>query len=58
VNRGGPRTYTGVNPHTDHVHVAWTRAGSQKTSFPRFVLHLAELRTGLEDLAAVGTNHG
>jgi len=28
--QGGPRTYPGANPHTDHVHVAFTRAGSQR----------------------------
>ena len=50
--RGGPRAYTGVSPHTDHVHVAWTRAGSQKTDFPKFLMGLAELRTGFDDLAA------
>jgi hypothetical protein len=31
VDKGGPRPYTGGNgPHTDHIHVAITQAGSQK----------------------------
>ncbi|QIP12252.1 hypothetical protein G8759_06220 [Spirosoma aureum] len=31
VEKGGPRPYTGGNgPHTDHIHVAITKAGSQK----------------------------
>jgi hypothetical protein len=29
VARGGPRRYTRGDPHIDHVHVAFTRAGSQ-----------------------------
>lgn len=29
VGRGRPRPYTGPRPHTDHVHVAFTRPGSQ-----------------------------
>ncbi|SFE97123.1 hypothetical protein [Spirosoma endophyticum] len=30
LTKGGPRPYTGGNgPHTNHVHVAFTRAGSQ-----------------------------
>jgi hypothetical protein len=27
VSRGGPRNYEGLNPHTDHIHVEFTRAG-------------------------------
>jgi hypothetical protein len=27
--QGGPRRYTGINPHINHVHVSFTRAGSQ-----------------------------
>jgi hypothetical protein len=29
VARGGPRHYTGTSPHTNHVHVEFTHAGSQ-----------------------------
>lgn len=48
--RGGPRHYTGISPHTDHIHVAFSRDGSQRTSFPRTMLDIAILRTGYEDL--------
>ena len=54
--RGGPRPYTGVSPHTDHVHVAFTRDGSQRTSFPRTALDIAILRTGMEELARANRN--
>lgn len=52
ASRGGPRPYTGASPHTDHVHVAWGRVASQRTSFPRFMIALAVLRSALEDLDA------
>jgi hypothetical protein len=29
VAKKGPRPYTGRSPHTNHVHVAFTRSGSQ-----------------------------
>jgi hypothetical protein len=45
------RPYHGHSPHTDHVHVAFTREGSQSTSFPRANLDIAILRTGVEELA-------
>lgn len=48
--RGGPRGYTGVSPHTDHIHLAFSRDGSQRTTFPRLQLELATLRTGYEEL--------
>jgi hypothetical protein len=48
-----PRPYHGENPHTDHVHVAFTRDGSQRTDFPRTRLELAILRNGLEDLSNI-----
>jgi hypothetical protein len=50
TTRGGPRAYTGVNAHTDHLHVAWTQPGSQITTFPRFLTDLASLRTGTQEL--------
>ena len=44
--------YTGQNPHTDHVHVGFTRQASQQTSMPGILLiRIAMLRTGLEDLS-------
>lgn len=49
-SRGGPRPYTGVSPHTDHVHVAFTRDGSQATSFGFLMIKIAQIRTGLEEL--------
>lgn len=49
-SKGGPRKYTGVNPHTDHVHLAFTRSASQKVLFPKTKLELSVLRTGLEEL--------
>jgi hypothetical protein len=54
--RGGPRPYTGVSPHTDHIHVAFTRDGSQQTDFPLTRLGIAILRTGYEDLARAHAN--
>lgn len=48
--------YTGKNPHTDHVHVGFTRAGSQNTSFPLLMIRIAQIRTGLEELAGAGLN--
>ncbi len=39
VDRGGPRPYPkGRNPHTNHVHVAFTREGSQEE--PALLLYL------------------
>ena len=38
--KGGPRTYFGKKPHTDHVHVAFTRNGSQ--SRPPLLLTLLD----------------
>ncbi len=44
--------YSGVNPHTNHIHVGFTRDASQRTTFPSlFMVRIAILRTGLEDLA-------
>ena len=51
ASRGGPRRYTLANQHLDHLHIAFTPQGSQRTSFPRFLVGIAGLRTGLEDLA-------
>ena len=56
AQRGGPRPYTGVSPHTDHVHVAFTRDVSQRTNFPRTSLDIAILRTGMEELAQANRN--
>ncbi len=56
--KGGPRPWTGTykngapkNPHTDHIHVEWTRDGSQRERLNFLELEIAILRTGFEDLA-------
>jgi len=44
--------YAGANPHTDHVHVGFTRPGSQVTQFPALLhLRIAQLRTGMEEVS-------
>ena len=44
--------YSGHSPHTDHVHVGFTRPASQQTTFPGLLItKIAILRTGLEDLS-------
>jgi hypothetical protein len=45
------RQYSGVNPHTDHIHVEFTREGSQQQAFHLLELKIAQLRTGLEELS-------
>ena len=44
------RQYVGHSPHTDHIHVAFTREGSQQVTFGRTTMEIATLRSGLEDL--------
>jgi hypothetical protein len=58
TEHGGPRPYHGHSPHTDHVHVAFTTDGSQRTTFPRTMLDIAILRTGIEELAQTQRNIG
>jgi hypothetical protein len=50
-------TYTGQNPHTDHVHVGFTRAGSQGPGYNAMLLYrVGKIRTELEELGeAQGT---
>lgn len=50
TTRGGPRRYTGSSPHTDHIHITFTKPGSQKTKFPKTEFAIAILRSGLSDL--------
>ena len=51
--------YHGHSPHTDHVHVGFTRAASQRTSFPNSLqVKIGQLRTGLEDLSKAFSNVG
>ena len=49
--------YTGANPHTDHVHVGFTRAQSQQIGFPVLSVRIASIRTGLEDLNRAFQNY-
>jgi hypothetical protein len=47
------RRYHGVNPHTDHIHVEFTREGSQLNQqhlLDVILVDLGVLRTGIEDL--------
>jgi hypothetical protein len=57
-SHGGPRPWTGNypsgakrNPHTDHIHVEWTHAGSQLQRLQFLELQIAMLRGGFEDLS-------
>lgn len=49
--RGGPRKYEGKNSHTDHIHVEFTRDGSQNINLINEIdVDIATIRTGMEDL--------
>ena len=55
---GGPRPWVGrykggaaKNPHTDHIHVEWTRAGSLAQRMRFLELQINLLRQGLEELS-------
>lgn len=48
--------YTGVNPHTDHVHVGFTRPGSQLVSLGTFPMRLAQMRSEMQDVLAASSN--
>ncbi len=50
--------YHGVNPHTDHIHVEFTRPGSQLMVWHLLDLKVAQLRTGLEELSRAQSNIG
>jgi len=52
------RQYTGVNSHTDHIHVEFTREGSQQRTLHLLELKVAQLRTGLEELSSQQGNLG
>ena len=55
---GGKRKYNGKNPHTDHVHVEFTRAGSQHVTLDDILIEVGIIRTGLDDLQGVLGNLG
>jgi hypothetical protein len=46
----GKRKYTGENPHTDHVHVEFTRSGSQLQTLDAILVEVGIIRSGREDL--------
>lgn len=47
--------YGGRSPHHDHLHVAFSRDGSQVADLPiELTFRLAQLRTGLDDLRSGG----
>ena len=50
--------YHGKNPHTDHIHIEFTRGGSQLTVWQLLELKVAQLRTGLEELSRAKANIG
>jgi hypothetical protein len=59
VQHGGPRPFVGYyphggprNPHTDHIHVEWTRDGSQVGRLNFLELQVSIVRQGLEELAS------
>ena len=54
----GHHSYRGQNPHTDHIHIEFTRLGSQLAVWNLLELRVAELRTGLEDLSRAQANIG
>jgi len=54
----GKRKYEGKNPHTDHVHVEFTRQGSQLEALDAILIEVGVLRTGYDDLQKVLGNFG
>jgi hypothetical protein len=58
ISLGGPRPWIGhyksgalKNPHTDHLHVEWTRDGSQLQRLDFLDLQISIVRQGIEELA-------
>jgi len=63
VAHGGPRPFVGhyangapKNPHTDHIHVEWTRDGSQQERLQFLELQVSIIRGGIEEIAAYNKN--
>jgi hypothetical protein len=57
VAHGGPRPWGGhykngaaKNPHIDHLHVEWTRAGSQLERLQFLEIQISILRQGIEEI--------
>jgi hypothetical protein len=57
ARRPVPHAHTGSNPHTDHIHVGFTRAASQSLEFPILAVRVAIIRTGLEELSAANRTY-
>ena len=58
ISHGGPRPWSGrykggapKNPHTDHLHIEWTRDGSQLQRLDFLELQVSILRQGIEEIA-------
>jgi len=58
VAHGGPRPFVGNyasgaprNPHVDHIHVEWTRDGSQLQRLHFLEMQIAIIRQGIEEIA-------
>ncbi|MDH5407172.1 MAG: hypothetical protein OEY00_01025 [Gammaproteobacteria bacterium] len=51
TSKGGPRRYSGQSPHTDHIHLTFSKSGSQKNKFPKTELAISVFSSGLSDLA-------
>jgi len=63
VSRGGPRPWIGKykngalkNPHTDHLHIEWTRSGSQFERLNFLELQIGIVRQGIEELVRAQQN--
>ena len=59
ASHGGPRPFIGnypsgaaKDPHTNHIHIEWTRDGSQIHRLEFLELQINILRGGIEDLQA------
>lgn len=51
--------YTGADSHTGHIHAGFTRIASQQATLPDlFIIRIATVRTGIEDLAMANRNIG
>jgi len=44
------------NPHIDHIHVEWTKDGSQLQHLNFLELNVSEIRGGIEEITAQQSN--